>query len=144
MILATSERIEVLERSEQLAQKIIESDVYEQYIECKERLAQDKHAQALINKFLKEKDLYEDVQRFGRYHPDYYKITKSVREAKRAVDMHESVAVFKKAERQLQDLLDEVSTIIGQSVSQYIKVPGGDPFFQSGCGCGSGGACGCG
>ncbi|OEH93925.1 YlbF family regulator [Bacillus solimangrovi] len=143
MIVATSERLELLMQSEMLAQNIIESDLFQQYVECKHTLAQDKEAQRLIQAFNREKELYEDVQRFGRYHPDYHKVTKSVRIMKREVDMHEAVANFKKAERQLQDLLDEVSTFIGQSVSEFIKVPKGNPHFQSGCGCSSGGSCGC-
>lgn len=145
MILATSERFELLEHVEQFAQQLKKSDQFQHYVECKYRLDNDQQAQLLIKQFIKEKDLYDDVQRFGRYHPDYYTITKSVREAKREMDMHETVAAYKKAERQLQDLLDEISSIIGKSVSEYIKVPKGNPFFDSGgCGCGSGGSCGCG
>jgi len=93
------------------------------------------------------KELYADVQRFGRYHPDYKEIMIKTRERKREMDLDENVANFRRAETELQTLLDEISLIIGRSVSEHIKVPTGNPFFDSGSscggGCGSGGACGC-
>ena len=55
------------------------------------------------------------------------------------MDLDENVAEFRKAENDLQGLLDEVSIIIGHSVSEQIKVPTGNPFFGSHS---SGGGCG--
>ena len=96
---------------------------------------------------MKIKEQYEDVQRFGKYHPDYKTITRQVRDVKREVDLHATIAAFKKAENELQKLLDEISVILGQAVSEHVKVPTGNPFFDTGSscggGCGSGGSCGC-
>ncbi len=93
------------------------------------------------------KDLYEDVQRFGRYHPDYKEIMVKTRERKREMDLDENIANFRRVENELQSLLDEVSVMIARSVSEQIKVPTGNPFFETGssCGgsCGSGSGCGC-
>ena len=105
----------------------------------------DQAAQEKIQTFNSMKDSYEEVQRFGRYHPDYRTVTKAIREAKREMDLHPSIIEYKQAENHLQQLLDEVSVLIGHSVSPHIKVPTGNPFFESSCGggCGSGGSCGC-
>ena len=58
-----------------------------------------------------------------------------------------NVAAFRKAENALQDILDQISVIVGKSVSPHIKVPTGNPFFDAGSscsgGCGSGGGCSC-
>src|SRR5690625_3310963 len=93
------------------------------------------------------KDQYEDVQRFGRYHPDYQEIMKNIRSSKRKMDMNEFVAAFKVAERNLQRFLDEISEYIARSVSDTIMVPKEDlALSDSGCSsgsCGSGGTCGC-
>lgn len=146
-MLATLERIEILELSEQLSHMILQSDVVEYYNRCLYNVRTNKETQRKIRAFMKEKELYEEVQRFGRYHPDYSRVMKSIRLLKREMDMDELVAEFKKAENDLQALLDEISVIIGRSVSEKIKVPTGNPFFDnsSGCGggCGSGGSCGC-
>ncbi|RWZ60719.1 YlbF family regulator [Halobacillus fulvus] len=145
-MLATMEIVDLLDRSEAIGQMVMESETMENYQQAKFELDQDKEAQSLIKKFTDMKEHYEDVQRFGRYHPDYNSIMKEVRAVKREMDMHEKVAQFKRAEREIQKLLDEISEMVAFSVSEQIKVPkNGMALTDSGCsgGCGSGGSCGC-
>lgn len=146
-MLATLERIEILENAELLSVMVLQSEVFAYYSSCLYKVRSSKDTQRKIKAFTKEKELYEEVQRFGRYHPDYQRVMKTIRELKREMDMDDNVAEFKKAENDLQALLDEISVIIGKSVSDKIKVPTGNPFFDnsSSCssGCGSGGSCGC-
>jgi cell fate (sporulation/competence/biofilm development) regulator YlbF (YheA/YmcA/DUF963 family) len=147
VMIATLERLELMNQAEELAKMILQSELAEEYRRCYYKLKQDKEAQAMIQRFVKLKEKYEEVQRFGKYHPDYHDVMKEVREVKRALDLHEHVAAFKKAENALQSLLDEISVLIGKAVSEQIKVPTGNPYFDSlaGCsgGCGTGGSCGC-
>lgn len=146
-MLATIERVELLENAEQLGKMVLESEVAEHYRDCLYKLRTSKETQIKISRFVKLKDQYEDVQRFGKYHPDYKSIMMQIREAKRDMDLDANVAEFKMAENDLQSLLDEISALIGGSVSRHIKVPAGNPFFETGSscggGCGSGGSCGC-
>lgn len=145
-MLATSERIRLLEHAENLANMITKSDIADQYRSCLYKLKNSEESQRKIRDFSKLKEQYEDVQRFGKYHPDYKKIMIQVREAKRELDLDPLVAEFKLAENDLQNLLDEISVYLGGAVSKQIKVPTGNPFFDTlsscGGGCGSGG-CGC-
>ncbi|MBO9130288.1 YlbF family regulator [Bacillus sp. 165] len=146
MMIATLESVLILDQAEALAGMIIQSEIGERYRQRLYTLQQDAVAQELIRKFTAMKERYEEVQRFGKYHPDYHVVTKAIRELKRQVDLHETIANFKQAENEIQKLLDEVSVVIGQEVSSSIKVPSGNPFFDSmscGGGCGSGGSCGC-
>ncbi|WP_405102426.1 YlbF family regulator [Oceanobacillus sp. FSL H7-0719] len=143
-MIANMEYVTILDYSEQLGQMVLQSEVMEDYQQKKTALAQDEVAQQLIKAFTNIKDHYDDIQRFGRYHPDYQEIMKQVRQTKRAMDMHETVAAYKVAERNLQTLLDEISEYIAFSVSDQIKAPkDGAALSDSGCGCGSGGGCGC-
>lgn len=144
-MIATMEYVSILDISEQLGQMVLQSEVMEEYRIKKAEMENDETAQKLINAFIDIKEDYEDVQRFGRYHPDYYEIMKKVRSAKRAMDMHESVAAFKVAERELQKLLDEISEYIAHSVSDQIKAPkDGAALTDTGCSsCGTGSGCGC-
>lgn len=108
----------------------------------------DATSQKNIRQFIRIKEQYEEVQRFGRYHPDYKEVTRKTRAYKREVDMDQNVAAFRRAEMDLQSLLDEISLLLASAVSENIKVPTGNPFFEtkSACstgGCGSGGGCGC-
>ncbi|MEI3611007.1 YlbF family regulator [Pseudogracilibacillus sp. SO30301A] len=146
-MIATLEYIDILEKTEGLSKMIIASDIMNEYQNAYDTLQNDKEAQQLIRAFNRMKEHYEDVQRFGRYHPDYNEIMKNVRSAKRKMDMNSSVAAFKIAERNLQSFLDEISEQIAHSVSEHIIVPkDGLALTDSGCssgGCGSGGSCGC-
>lgn len=144
-MLATIETVEIMDQAERLAQEIIQSEVGLHYLDSLRKMNLDPVAQEKIQTFNSMKDSYEEVQRFGRYHPDYKTVTKATREAKREMDLHPSIIVYKQAENSLQQLLDEISMLLGHSVSPHIKVPTGNPFFESSCGggCGSGGSCGC-
>ncbi|MFC7061322.1 YlbF family regulator [Halobacillus seohaensis] len=143
-MLATMEIVDLIDRSEAIGEMVKESDVMVHYYKMKQELDIDEEAQALVRNFNNIKDQYEDVQRFGRYHPDYNNIMKKVRTVKREMDMHEKVVQFKKAEREVQRLLDEISQSVAFSVSEQIKVPRNGMVFDTGSGCGSGGGCGCG
>lgn len=138
-MIATSERIELLDHSEYLAKMILKSDIADEYRVCLYNLQTNKETQRKIHQFVSLKDLYEDVQRFGKYHPDYKSVMTQIRAAKREMDLDDIVAAFKLAENDLQGILDEISCLIGGAVSDQIKVPTGNPFFETASGCSSGG-----
>lgn len=142
-MLATVETIDLLDLTDELSEMVNQSEQMLNYIEKKQQLKKDQQSQALLKAFEYKKEQYEDVQRFGRYHPDYRVITKETRLMKREVDMLDSVAQFKVAERELQMLLDDISERIAHSVSKQIMVPRDGALFTD-VGCGHGGSCGCG
>ncbi|MBD8068414.1 YlbF family regulator [Bacillus sp. PS06] len=146
-MLATLERLEILDVSEEIANMILQSELMDEYNRSLYTLRHDPEAQKMIAHFTKMKDKYEEVQRFGKYHPDYRAVTLETRELKRKLDLNETIAAFKKAEQEIQNLLDELSRMVGSAVSEQIKVPSGNPYFDSlstcSGGCGSGGSCGC-
>lgn len=137
-MLATMEIVNILDHAERVGQMILQSEPMKNYQLAKQKMAEDQVAQKRISAFQQIKDQYKDVQRFGRYHPDYNEIMKKVRTAKREMDLTDSVAEFKKAERELQAMLDEISSLVAHSVSPHIKVPqDGMVFKDTGCGCAS-------
>lgn len=141
-MIVNQEMIELLDEAEQLTDMILQSEAYNAYKEAHYHLIHDQEAQELIQAFVHIKATYEEVQRFGRYHPDYNQIMREVRAKKRQMDLNEKVASFKVAERELQRLLDDISELIAHSVSEHILVPK-DGIIDGACGCGSGGSCGC-
>lgn len=147
-MLTTMETIDILETAEALGKIIIQSEIGENYFNHFYKLKNDKLAQKKMKKFVALKDLYEEVQRFGKYHPEYKRVNSEIRVAKRDMDLHPTIADFKRAETDLQTVLDEISLKIAGAVSPQIKVPTGNLFFDSsstGCssgGCGTG-SCGC-
>lgn len=146
-MLMTSEWATILDEVDALNAMILSSEQAATLRAAYEAVYRDTALSAQIKAFQRLKDQYEDVQRFGKYHPDYHTIMKDIRAGKRALDLNERVAALKVAENEYQDLLDEVSLLIGRSVSESVKVPVSNPFFSSasscGTGCGTGGGCSC-
>jgi cell fate (sporulation/competence/biofilm development) regulator YlbF (YheA/YmcA/DUF963 family) len=144
-MIGTLENASLLDDADELASMIVHSDSYATYMASKQSIERDEQVQQLIGNFLKVRERYDEVQRFGRYHPDYKSVIKEMMECKRKLDTHPLIANYRKHEKQLSDLLGELSMMLARSVSESIKVPNGDPFFERSCGtgCGSGGKCGC-
>lgn len=146
-MIATVDYAQILNKTDRLTEMILHSNVMEAYKRASLQLQNDAEAQKLIKAFADCKEQNEEVERFGRYHPDYSETMKKIRQTKRTMDMHHSVAQFKVAERNLQRFLDDISEHIAKSVSDSILVPKDDlDHVSSGCsssGCGSGGSCGC-
>ncbi|HIV74146.1 MAG TPA: YlbF family regulator [Candidatus Pseudogracilibacillus intestinigallinarum] len=146
-MIMTLEHVQILDQTDHLIDMIKQSDVMGEYECALKQLEENEEAQSLIRSFKHIKEHYEDVQRFGRYHPDYQEIMKNVRSSKRKMDMNEYVAKFKLAERNLQTFLDDISESIARSVSDKIIVPKENGLLSdSGCSsgsCGTGGSCGC-
>lgn len=141
------EYVDILNKSEQLTEFILQSEVMSRYEEAYLRLYNDEIATQLIRSFNSMKERYEEVERFGRYHPDYAEVMREVRAIKREMDMHPFVAEYKLQERELQRFLDDISEVIARSVSDQIIVPREDSLYSSaGCttgNCGTGQACSC-
>ena len=147
-MIMTNEWVDVMDQSDLLCSMILSSEQFHQYLDAHRAVYTDTTLVSEVNSFARLKEQYEEVQRFGKYHPDYSKVMKDIRVTKRKLDMVDAVAHLKVAENDLQDLLDEVSLLIGKSVSEGVKVPVSNPFFASsgsscGSGCGTGGSCSC-
>lgn len=124
----------------ELADMIKNSAETADYLYWKQRKDEDQEVKRLMPLLNRKKELFEETQRFGHYHPNYHEAMDQVNEVIRQLDAIECVHRFKDAERKLDELLHEVSQSIAFAVSDTIKVPGNDPL-DSGGGCSTGGSC---
>lgn len=136
------------EQLDKLLTAIYHSEIYTDYIEHAKALKQDQIATDKINEFTALREKFTDIQQYGYHHPDYKEMSKALRKLKREVDCLSAVAQYKKAEVQLQVLLDQIVEKLAESVSVNIKVDAGSPFFiakksKKGCGCKSSGGQAC-
>lgn len=134
---------EIINQTYRLAELILHSSLVENYTNTKEKMYADEEAIVSIISFQELKEKYEEVQRFGKYHPDYRDVQGQVREAKKKLEGIPLVVAFQKAEEELDEVLYQVSRMIADAVSSKIKVLSNNPLQASGTGCGSGG-CGSG
>ena len=77
---------------------ILQSEIADYYRYCVDKVKNNKETQRKIREFVKKKEEYEEVQRFGKYHPDYKKVSQEIRKLKREMDLDENVANFRRAE----------------------------------------------
>lgn len=118
------------------------TDVAE-YIYWKQKVEQNEEVQQLVRALDKKKELFEETERFGRFHPNYHEAKDAVKAVEARLDEFEEVRRFKELEQRLDDMLYDISKMIAHSVSETIKVPSNDPNPKGG-GCGGGGSCSCG
>jgi cell fate (sporulation/competence/biofilm development) regulator YlbF (YheA/YmcA/DUF963 family) len=115
------------------------------FLYWKQQIDQDVVVSGLVRQFDKKKELFEECQRFGHFHPDYHAALGQVQSIQEQLDSLESVRRFKQAEQRLDDLLFSVSQTIAHSVSDTIKVPSNDPLAGGGScstgSCSTGGSC---
>lgn len=146
-MIMTYEWAEITDFADELSQMILQSEQADLYRTAYDSVYNDKNLADEIYAFARLKEQYEEVQRFGKYHPEYSRVMKQIRVDKRRLDLNEKVANLRLVENELQDLMDQVSFIIGRSVSEAVKIPSTNPFFssESSCGgsCGTGGGCSC-
>ncbi|MEK3730997.1 MULTISPECIES: YlbF family regulator [Paenibacillus] len=138
----TVDMAEVLTYAYELGDMINASVEVADYLYWKQAVQNDPEIQALVRKLEQKKELFEETQRFGHFHPNYHSAKEEVSAVEAELEAFEAVKRFKLAEKNLDDLLHTMSEKIAYSVSDSIKVPGNDPLPKKGCG--SGGGCQCG
>ncbi|GIO65454.1 YlbF family regulator [Paenibacillus sp. FSL M7-1455] len=138
----TMDMAAVLMNAYELGDMINQSVEVSDYLYWKQRVDSNPEIQELVRLLAKKKELFEETQRFGHFHPNYHSAKDEVKAVEEQLDQFEEVVRFKQAEKELDDLLHQMSEMIAFSVSDTIKVPSNDPLPKRGCG--GGGKCGCG
>lgn len=138
----TVDMAEVLTYAYELGDMINQSAEVSDYLYWKGQVDASPEIQAMIKRLQAKKDLFEETQRFGHFHPNYHSAKDEVEAVERELEQFEAVVRFKQAEKTLDDILHSMSETIAFSVSDTIKVPSNDPAPKGGCG--SGGKCSCG
>lgn len=139
----TVDMAELLTNAYELGDMINNSTAVSNYLYWKRRVEEDIEVQNLVKKLAAKRELFEETERFGHFHPNYHEAKDKVAEVERELEQFEAVHNFKNAEKELDDILHQLSETIAHSVSDSIKVPSNDPN-PSGGGCGNGGKCSCG
>lgn len=122
--MATLDMPTILLEAYRLADEINESHEVKEYLNAKQKLDHDLEAQELLQEFYKAKGRFEEARRFGRFHPDYQKTKEQAYDLIQKVYEYPSVHAYLKTEKQLDQLLHQVSLTIARSVSESVKVPG--------------------
>lgn len=135
---------EMLMQAYDISDMIKKSELIHQYKYWNQAVQADPEVQQLVKQFHAKRELFEECQRFGHYHPNYHEAMNEVYKVQEKLDEIECVRRFKQAENELDQLLYTISETLARAVSEDIKVPSNNPLPSSSGGCGAGGSCNCG
>lgn len=82
MMIMTSEWAFILDEADELSAMILSSEQAQKLSNAYNDVYTDDILVHQISTFNRMKEQYEDVQRFGKYHPDYHTIMKQIRQQK--------------------------------------------------------------
>lgn len=134
---------EVIMQAYELADGINSSAEVLQYKQFKGLMDIDPEVKELTAKLKKQKIQFEEVKRFGNFHPDYNQIKSNIDKLLKELKTKDSVKKFLKAEEELNELLYLVSRTLASSISESINVPkNSDLFADDSCITGTCSSCG--
>jgi len=113
----------VITTTYELVDEIKDLKEYKRFIELGKMIEKDEDVKELVHQFMKQRDKYEEAQKYGKYHPDLKQIQISFAKAKENLYTHKIVIEYKKIEKQIQEILNTISKELAQSVSNKIKHP---------------------
>ncbi|MDH6364225.1 cell fate (sporulation/competence/biofilm development) regulator YlbF (YheA/YmcA/DUF963 family) [Enterococcus sp. PF1-24] len=115
----------------ELVTTLLSSETTANYQKKRLALNNSQTVKELQQAFQKHKNTFEEIERFSSFAPDYKAKKVAVFQAKRQLDLNETVAEFRVAETNLQELLDEVCLSVANTISKSVKVSAGNPFFET-------------
>ena len=114
---------EIIDKTYDLIDEIKSEVTYKRLLELKKFIDTDEFLNELIKAFNKVKLTYEEVAKYGKYHPDLKKVQLELSSIKEELYSNVFIKEYKMLEKKLQSKLDEISSEIATSVSSKIKHP---------------------
>jgi cell fate (sporulation/competence/biofilm development) regulator YlbF (YheA/YmcA/DUF963 family) len=139
-MIVTEELFKIEDQTERLIQAILESEEMATYQANRDRMYRSQEVKEKQKAFLDAKEAFERIEAYGSHAPDFRTKQRTLRQAKRALDMSEEVAEFRVSETAVQTILDLIGSAVAKNISEDIKVDAGNPFFEKG-NHGCGGSC---
>ena len=107
----------------ELVDEIKDSKAYIRLLELKKIMDTDSVIIKLITDFNEDKIKYNEVSKYGKYHPDLKAVRIALSKSKEALFANEVISEYKELEKEIQKTLDSISRKIARSVSPKVKHP---------------------
>lgn len=109
----------ILIKAYELADAICRSELFQTYKAYQQKVERDDEVQTLLQEFKKKQDAFEEMSRFGTYHPDYVRVKKEYQKAKIALMNHPTFNRYKRLEKEFETTLyhieESLQAVIGIS-----------------------------
>ena len=113
----------VLDKTYDLVEEIKQTKDYNRLLQLDKILKTDPTLIVLIESFNRIKEKYDDVSKYGKYHPDLKSVQLELAKQKEEVYTNPIIKEYKQLEKDLQNRLDQISKEIANCVSSKIKHP---------------------
>ncbi|AIO19663.1 hypothetical protein KQ51_01789 [Candidatus Izimaplasma bacterium HR1] len=114
---------EIIEKTYELVDEIKQKRKYKRLLELNKEIKKSLQIQELINNFQNLNLKFEEVSKYGKYHPDLKQVQIKFSEAKTNLYTNEIVKEYKELENILQQELDEISSELALNISKKIRHP---------------------
>lgn len=109
---------ELCDKSVAFANEIIKSPEFVELLKIKEEITTT--IPLIVEEFNTAKEKYDEVNKYGTYHPDYQKVKLRLIKAKEALYRNELVKKYKELERKIQQMLNDASKEIVKALKMDI------------------------
>ncbi len=96
---------------------------YKRLQELHQYIEQNPQLQQLISGFNQAKLQYDEVSKYGKYHPDLKEVQLRLKDVKENLYTNDIIKEYKELEQYIQKQLNGISKALAQSVSKKIKHP---------------------
>lgn len=114
---------EIIEKTYELVEEIKSQDSYKRILVLKKEIQKSPDIKQLIETFQTLNLKFEEVSKYGKYHPDLKVVQRDFSHAKTKLYTNSVVKEYKKLEKELQKDLNLISTEIAVAISSKIKHP---------------------
>ena len=114
---------EIIEKTYELIDEIKSSSDYRELVKLKQDMKENSEILQLIENFGQLNDKFNEVSKYGQYHPDLKKVQVELSAAKETLYNHKTVKEYKILEKKLQKIMDHISMSLAKTVSHKIKHP---------------------
>ncbi len=114
---------ETMDLTYQVIDEIKTSKDYQRLLVLHQMIKTDPTISQLVGQFNNYKEKYQEVQKYGKYHPNLKEVQLAFSKAKTSLYSHKVIQEYKQLEKQIQSLLDRISTEIAEAISPKIKHP---------------------
>lgn len=114
---------QVIEKVYDVIDEMKQSSSYKRLLVLRQQIEESDAIQEKVNAFQQWNDAYNDVKKYGKYHPDLQQTRSRFRHAKQTLYEDPIVAEYKQLEQAIQQQLDSISMQIAHAISLKIKHP---------------------
>ncbi len=114
---------ETLNITYDLVDEIKSQNNYKRLLVLKEEIDENSEIQDMIFNFNKMNEKYEEVIKYGKYHPDLAKVQKEFSKTKELLYTNPVIKEYKTIEKEIQTQLDVISKEIALAISKKVRYP---------------------